>query len=145
METEASSSYLLWVALGVAAPICVAARAARGYDVGVATTGKDAIAPASRHPPDVVALDLGLPGISGIDVIRGLRGWTSVPNLILSARDDRGNKVAALDAGADDYVTKPFDMKELLAQLRAALRRGAAPQDEAPLIETDDFTVWRSE
>ena len=98
---------------------------ARHYDVDVAATGEEALDLASRHHPDVVVLDLGLPGISGIDVIRGLRGWSSVPILILSARDDRHNKVAALDAGADDYVTKPFDMEELLARLRAALRRGA--------------------
>ena len=98
---------------------------ARRYDVDVAATGEQALDLASRHHPDVVVLDLGLPGISGIDVIRGLRGWSSVPILILSARDDRHNKVAALDAGADDYVTKPFDMEELLARLRAALRRGA--------------------
>ena len=114
---------------------------ARGYEVDVAATGEEALALASRHHPDVVVLDLGLPGISGIDVIRGLRGWTAVPILILSARDDRGAKVAALDAGADDYVTKPFDMEELLARLRAALRRGAAAAEEAPLVETDDFTV----
>ena len=105
---------------------------ARGYDVDVAATGEEALALASRHHPDAVVLDLGLPGISGIDVIRGLRGWTAVPILILSARDDRGAKVAALDSGADDYVTKPFDMEELLARLRAALRRGAAAAEEAP-------------
>jgi two-component system, OmpR family, KDP operon response regulator KdpE len=114
---------------------------ARGYEVDVAATGEEALELASRHHPDVVVLDLGLPGIGGIDVIRGLRGWTAVPILILSARDDRGAKVAALDAGADDYVTKPFDMEELLARLRAALRRGAAAPEEAPLVETDDFTV----
>jgi two-component system KDP operon response regulator KdpE len=114
---------------------------ARGYEVDVAATGEEALALASRHHPDVVVLDLGLPGIHGIDVIRGLRGWTSVPILILSARDDRGAKVAALDAGADDYVTKPFDMEELLARLRAALRRGAAALAEAPMVETDDFVV----
>jgi two-component system KDP operon response regulator KdpE len=74
-------------------------------------------------------------------VIRGLRGWTSVPIVILSARDDRANKVAALDAGADDYVTKPFDMEELLARLRAALRRSSTGAAEEPIVETDDFTV----
>jgi two-component system, OmpR family, KDP operon response regulator KdpE len=114
---------------------------ARGYDVDVAATGEEALDLAARHHPDLVVLDLGLPGISGIDVIRGLRGWTLVPILILSARDDRDNKVAALDAGADDYVTKPFDMEELLARLRAALRRGAVAQAEAPVVETDHFTV----
>jgi two-component system KDP operon response regulator KdpE len=114
---------------------------ARGYEVDVATTGEEALEFASRHHPDVVVLDLGLPGISGIDVIRGLRGWSSVPILILSARDDRGNKVDALDAGADDYVTKPFDMEELLARLRAALRRSATGSTEEPVVETDDFAV----
>jgi two-component system KDP operon response regulator KdpE len=114
---------------------------ARGFEVDVAATGEEALVLASQHHPDVVVLDLGLPGINGIDVIRGLRGWTSVPILILSARDDRGAKVAALDSGADDYVTKPFDMEELLARLRAALRRGTAPAAEAPVVETDDFIV----
>jgi two-component system, OmpR family, KDP operon response regulator KdpE len=114
---------------------------ARHYDVDVAATGEEALVLAARHHPDAVVLDLGLPGISGIEVIRGLRGWSSVPILILSARDDRTNKVAALDAGADDYVTKPFDMEELLARLRAALRRGAVAPAEAPIVETDDFTV----
>jgi two-component system, OmpR family, KDP operon response regulator KdpE len=114
---------------------------ARGYTVDVAATGEEALALASRHHPDVVLLDLGLPGIGGLDVIRGLRGWTSVPIVILSARDDRANKVAALDAGADDYVTKPFDMEELLARLRAALRRSSTGAAEEPIVETDDFTV----
>jgi len=114
---------------------------ARQYDVDVATTGEEALDLASRHHPDAVVLDLGLPGISGIDVIRGLRGWSSVPVLVLSARDDRENKVAALDAGADDYVTKPFDMEELLARLRAALRRGAAGSAEEPVVETEHFAV----
>ena len=113
---------------------------ARGYTVDLAATGEEALALAAHHHPDVVVLDLGLPGIGGLDVIRGLRGWTSVPILILSARDDRANKVAALDAGADDYVTKPFDMEELLARLRAALRRSASAVEE-PIIPTDDFTV----
>ncbi len=114
---------------------------ARGYDVDVATTGEEALELASRHRPDAVVLDLGLPGIGGIDVIRGLRGWSAVPIVILSARDDRGNKVAALDAGADDYVTKPFDMEELLARLRAALRRGSSGSAEEPMVDTDDFSV----
>ena len=114
---------------------------ARGYDVDLATTGEEALELASRHRPDAVVLDLGLPGIGGIDVIRGLRGWSAVPIVILSARDDRGNKVAALDAGADDYVSKPFDMEELLARLRAALRRGASGSAEEPMIDTDDFSV----
>ena len=85
-------------------------------------------------------LDLGLPGIDGIEVIRGLRGWTRVPIIVLSARDAERDKVAALDAGADDYVTKPFGMDELLARLRAALRR-AGRREEEPVVETADFTI----
>jgi two-component system, OmpR family, KDP operon response regulator KdpE len=113
---------------------------ARGYTVDVAKTGEEALVLAARHRPDAVVLDLGLPGISGIEVIEGLRGWTSVPVIILSAREAEHEKVAALDAGADDYVTKPFGMDELLARLRASLRRNA-PAPESALVETDDFTV----
>ena len=113
---------------------------ARGYQVDLATTGEAALELATRHPPDAVILDLGLPGISGLEVINGLRGWSSVPILILSAREAQAEKVAALDAGADDYVTKPFGMDELLARLRAALRR-AAPIQEAPVIDTPDFRI----
>jgi two-component system, OmpR family, KDP operon response regulator KdpE len=87
-----------------------------------------------------VILDLGLPGIDGVEVIRGLRGWTTVPIIVLSVRETEPEKVSALDAGADDYVTKPFGMDELLARLRAALRR-AAPAEEEAVVETDDFTV----
>ena len=86
-------------------------------------------------------LDLGLPGISGLEVIRGLRGWTDTPIIILSAREAQADKVAALDAGADDYVTKPFGMDELLARLRAALRRGITPGPQDPVIATTHFTV----
>src|SRR4029079_7080764 len=92
----------------------------RGYGVSLATSGEAALELAARHTPDLVILDLGLPGISGLDVIRGLRGWTDTPIIILSAREAQADKVAALDAGADDYVTKPFGMDELLARLRAA-------------------------
>jgi two-component system KDP operon response regulator KdpE len=113
---------------------------ARGYTVDVAPTGEEALVLAARHRPDAVILDLGLPGISGIEVIEGLRGWTSVPVIILSAREAEHEKVAALDAGADDYVTKPFGMDELLARLRASLRRNA-PAPESALVETGDFTV----
>jgi len=113
---------------------------ARGYDVELAPTGEAALAVAARKHPDLVVLDLGLPGIDGVDVIRGLRGWTSVPIIVLSVREREGDKVAALDAGADDYVTKPFGMDELLARLRAALRR-AAPAEEEAVVETADFTV----
>jgi two-component system KDP operon response regulator KdpE len=113
---------------------------ARGYQVDLAPTGEEALQLAARHRPDAVILDLGLPGISGIEVIEGLRGWTAVPIIILSARGAEHDKVAALDAGADDYVTKPFGMDELLARLRAALRR-IAPAPESALVETPDFTV----
>lgn len=113
---------------------------ARGYDVDLAPTGEAALDLAAKHHPDIVILDLGLPGISGLEVIRGLRGWTEVPILILSAREAEEDKIAALDAGADDYVTKPFGMGELLARLRAALRR-ATPGDQEPIVETHDFTV----
>ena len=113
---------------------------ARGYDVDLAATGEAALTVAARKHPDLVVLDLGLPGIDGTEVIRGLRGWTSVPIIVLSVRESETEKVEALDAGADDYVTKPFGMDELLARLRAALRR-AAPAEEEAVVETPDFTV----
>jgi two-component system, OmpR family, KDP operon response regulator KdpE len=113
---------------------------ARGYDVEVAPDGERALELAARKHPDVVVLDLGLPGIDGVDVIRGLRGWTQVPIVVLSVRDAEDDKVAALDAGADDFVTKPFGMDELLARLRAALRR-TAPAEEEAVIDTADFTI----
>ena len=113
---------------------------ARGYDVDLAETGEQALELAARHHPDVVVLDLGLPGIDGVEVIHGLRGWTEVPIIVLSVREAESDKVAALDAGADDYVTKPFGMDELLARLRAALRR-ATPAEEAATVETADFTI----
>ena len=101
---------------------------ARGYAVATATAGREALAEARRHPPDAVLLDLGLPDLDGGSVIRELRGWSRAPVIVLSGRAGSGDKIGALDAGADDYVTKPFDMEELLARLRAALRRGA-PHD----------------
>src|SRR5581483_8043316 len=100
-------------------------------------TGRDAIAVATQHHPDAIILDLGLPDIDGLDVVRSLRSWSSAPIVILSARDAERMKVAALDAGADDYVTKPFGMDELLARLRAALRR-AHPGDPISVVSTDD-------
>jgi len=114
---------------------------ARGYHVDVALTGASALALASNRHPDVVVLDLGLPDLDGIEVLHGLRGWTCVPVLVLSAREDQSEKVAALDAGADDYVTKPFGMDELLARLRAAVRRGAPANTDVPVIITEHFTV----
>ena len=113
---------------------------ARDYEVELAPTGEVALTLAARTHPDVVILDLGLPGIDGIEVIRGLRGWTRVPIIVLSVREAERDKVAALDAGADDYITKPFGMDELLARLRAAVRR-TTPAEEAAVIETADFTV----
>ena len=112
----------------------------RDYDVDLASTGEDALAAAAAHLPDIVLLDLGLPGVDGIDVIRGLRGWTDVPIIVISARQDDADKVAALDAGADDYVTKPFSISELLARVRAALRRHSPLPDE-PSITTADFAI----
>ena len=113
---------------------------ARGYQPVAAANGEDALVLAAKHHPAAVVLDLGLPGMSGIEVIRGLRGWSTVPIIILSARGAERDKVAALDAGADDYVSKPFGMDELFARLRAALRR-VAPSEEAAIIATPDFTV----
>ena len=100
----------------------------RDYDVATAATGREALADARRRPPDAVILDLGLPDVDGIEVIGELRRWSQAPVIVLSGRTGPGDKIAALDAGADDYVAKPFSMEELIARLRAALRRGdAAP------------------
>ena len=103
---------------------------ARHYEVATAANGTQALDEAAAHPPDLVILDLGLPDMDGVDVIGGLRGWTAVPIIVLSGRADSNDKVEALDAGADDYVTKPFGMDELLARMRAAVRR--TPAAEAP-------------
>jgi two-component system KDP operon response regulator KdpE len=114
----------------------------RGYEVFIAATGSGALGAAAEHHPHVVILDLGLPDISGIDVLTGLRGWMTAPVLVLSARTDSADKVGALDAGADDYMTKPFGMDELLARLRAAVRRAATtPIADDPVVETRSFTV----
>ncbi|HVV35327.1 MAG TPA: response regulator [Acidimicrobiales bacterium] len=113
---------------------------ARGYDVDVAATGERALQLAARKHPDAVILDLGLPAMDGLDVVRGLRGWTAVPIVVLSARGSESSKVEALDLGADDYVTKPFGMDELLARLRAAMRRATLPEDEA-VVTTPDFAI----
>jgi two-component system KDP operon response regulator KdpE len=114
---------------------------ARGYEVDLASTGEEALEQAAQRHPDVVILDLGLPGVDGIQVIRGLRGWSPVPIIVLSVREQEADKVAALDAGADDYVTKPFGINELLARLRAAVRRAAPTDETAPIVETADFRV----
>jgi two-component system KDP operon response regulator KdpE len=115
----------------------------RGYDVITASSGAAALRAAAERRPDVVVLDLGLPDMSGIDVLAGLRGWMTAPVVVLSARTDPSQKVEALDAGADDYVTKPFSMDEFLARLRAAVRRGAAAASDTaqPVIHTAAFSV----
>ncbi|WP_449352021.1 response regulator [Streptomyces shaanxiensis] len=116
---------------------------ARRYGVDAAPDGATALRLAAARQPDVVMLDLGLPDMDGVEVIKGLRGWTRVPILVLSARRGSDEKVAALDAGADDYVTKPFSMDELLARLRAAVRRTEETSltTGTTLVETADFTI----
>jgi two-component system KDP operon response regulator KdpE len=113
---------------------------ARDYQVTTAVDGTTGLAAVSRERPDVLILDLGLPDMDGTDVIHGVRGWSSTPIIVLSVWGQEQQKVAALDAGADDYVTKPFGMDELLARLRAAVRR-AAPAPDEPVVSTADFTV----
>ncbi|MGH3377687.1 MAG: response regulator [Actinoallomurus sp.] len=113
---------------------------ARGYEVDAAPDGRTALDLAARRHPDVIVLDLGLPDMEGAEVIRGLRGWTSVPIIVLTARHASEEKVDTLDVGADDYVTKPFGMDELLARLRAAVRRAAPPEEDA-VVTTEEFTV----
>jgi two-component system KDP operon response regulator KdpE len=125
------------------APILRALRinlTAREYQVTTASDGTTGLAAMARDRPDVLILDLGLPDMDGIEVIKGVRGWTATPIIVLSAWGQESQKVAALDAGADDYVTKPFGMDELLARLRAAVRR-ASPAPDEPVVVTPDFTV----
>ncbi|WP_370943483.1 response regulator [Amycolatopsis sp. cg5] len=116
---------------------------ARGYKVITAHDGTAALRAVAETKPDVVVLDLGLPDMDGTEVIEGIRGWTLVPIIVLSARGDSSDKVKALDAGADDYVTKPFGMDELLARLRAAVRRSTASagEDVDAVVETGTFSI----
>ncbi|MFI5588879.1 response regulator [Amycolatopsis sp. NPDC051758] len=116
---------------------------ARGYKVITAHDGTAALKAVAETKPDVVVLDLGLPDLDGTEVIAGLRGWTTVPIIVLSARGDSADKVQALDAGADDYVTKPFGMDELLARLRAAVRRSAVAGADGveAVVETESFSI----
>jgi two-component system KDP operon response regulator KdpE len=114
---------------------------ALGYSVDSAASGEDALRLATGRRPDAVILDLGLPGVDGVEVIKGLRGWSQVPIIVLSVRAEEREKIAALEAGADDYVTKPFGMGELVARLRAALRRSSVRDDRAPVIETAAFAI----
>jgi len=125
---------------GLARAIAINLRG-RGHDVDTVSDGASALATAASQPPDLVVLDLGLPDMDGVEVILGLRGWFTAPILILSARHEQQQKVAALDAGADDYVTKPFGMDELLARVRAALRRAQPNSAGAAVVQTDAFTV----
>jgi two-component system KDP operon response regulator KdpE len=112
----------------------------RDYEVHVAATGSEALQVAGRYPPDLVILDLGLPDLDGVQVIQGLRGWTKAPIIVLSGRADSTDKVEALDAGADDYVTKPFGVEELLARMRAAVRRTGTAEN-LPRIQLGHLIV----
>ena len=114
---------------------------ARGYDVVTAPDGEEALAEVERSMPDLVVLDLNLPGISGFEVCRRLRGWSQVPILILSVREDEAGKVRALDLGADDYLTKPFGVEELLARVRALLRRTRPEGSAPPRFEIDGIVI----
>ncbi|MBN9240768.1 MAG: DNA-binding response regulator [Micrococcales bacterium 70-64] len=113
---------------------------ARGYDVTTAADGRAALDAAIATHPDIVVIDLGMPGLTGIEVIEALRGWTQVPVLVVSGRSESWDKVEALDAGADDYVTKPFSADELLARIRALSRRTPAASSE-PVVTFGDVTV----
>jgi len=115
---------------------------ARGYDVVTAADGREALDLAATQHPDLVMLDLGMPHLDGVEVIAGLRGWSTVPILVVSGRTDAADKVEALDAGADDYVTKPFSMDELLARIRAQTRRlPSGTDDEQPVVSFGDVQV----
>jgi len=114
---------------------------ARHYEVDTATDGASALYAATHHRPDLVVLDLGLPDMEGAEVIRGLRGWTAVPVIVLSGRAGSHDKVDALDAGADDYVTKPFGVGELLARIRAVTRRAQPSASAAPTATIGRHTI----
>ena len=112
------------------------------YTIFEAATGEEALAMTVSGHPDVIILDLGLPDMDGLEVTRRLREWTQIPIIIVSVRDQEEHKIAALDAGADDYLTKPFGVGELTARVRAALRRSAHPEGESePVFQKDDLTV----
>lgn len=113
---------------------------ARQYEVDAVATGHEALARAAQAPPDLAIVDLGLPDMDGLEVIAGLRRWSDLPILVLSARGEQRDKVAALDAGSDDHVSKPFGMDELLARVRAALRRGSRPAGDSRVV-TSSFTA----
>src|SRR5512138_1694406 len=118
-----------------------AALVSHGYQVFEAETGKSALAEAVDHRPELLILDLGLPDMDGIEVTRQLREWSQVPIIILSVRDQENDKIAALDAGADDYLTKPFGVGELMARIRVALRRSIQTMEDEPVYQVDDLKV----
>src|SRR3990170_2518499 len=117
------------------------ALSARGYDVVTAATGESALLLAAEEELDLVLLDLGLPGIEGREVIERLRAWTELPVIVISVQESQEDKVAALDAGADDFVTKPFGMKELLARMRAVRRRSASEGALNPVLRFDGLEI----
>ena len=117
------------------------ALSSRGYSVSTAGNGETALELAATSPPDVVLLDLGLPGIDGLEVVRRLRSWSEVPVIVVSVREGQSDKVAALDAGADDYLTKPFGMDELLARIRSALRRAGTVEPGAPVARFEELEI----
>jgi two-component system KDP operon response regulator KdpE len=114
---------------------------ALGYDVHLAGSGREGLEAMVRHPADLVVLDIGLPDIDGHEVLRTMRGWTKVPIIMLTVRSSEVEKVAALDAGANDYVTKPFGVLELMARIRALLRSHAAPADASPIFDDGHLRV----
>jgi len=114
---------------------------ARGYEVDLVESGEAALSRAAAGSHDAAIVDLGLPGMDGIEVVHGLRGWTSIPIIVVSARDQEAMKILAFDAGADDYVTKPFGMRELLARLSVVLRRATAGGELLPIVDTPDFRI----
>ena len=114
---------------------------AHGHEVAAASNGEDALAEAGTGAPDLIVLDLGLPDRDGTSVIRDLRGWSDVPVIVLSVREGQAEKVAALDAGADDYVTKPFGLDELLARMRAARRRAASQASPPAVLRFGELVI----
>jgi two-component system, OmpR family, KDP operon response regulator KdpE len=114
---------------------------ARDYDVESAGDGRSALQIMGERAPDVIVLDLGLPDMEGVEVLRQVRATSMVPVIVLSARQDSDDKIEALDAGADDYVTKPFGMDEFLARVRAAARRGGTEAESLPTVQTTDFIL----
>lgn len=112
-----------------------------GYGVTVAATGEEGLDLAALQPPDIIILDLAMPGLDGVEVCRQLRAWYQSPIVVLSVRDHEAEKIAALDAGADDYLTKPFSLDELLARMRAVLRRARGAEADMPVYSAGDLTI----